>query len=66
MAAAQTASSFCLHQWGFKPTLPDRRNPADLKTLTLTSQRRSPAAMRLWWLVELMYTRQGRLNSPPA
>jgi hypothetical protein len=31
----QTAPKFHLLQWGIKPTVPDRRNPAHLHTLTL-------------------------------
>jgi hypothetical protein len=31
----QTASNFCLHQWGLKPTLLDQCNSSNLKTLIL-------------------------------
>jgi hypothetical protein len=34
----QTASEPCLRQWGMKPTVLNRRNPADLNTLALTHQ----------------------------
>jgi hypothetical protein len=33
--AAQTAPKFYLLQWGMKPTVPDRCNPANLYTLAL-------------------------------
>jgi SnoaL-like polyketide cyclase len=36
LARAQTASRFCLRQCGRKSTVSDRRNPADLHSLTLT------------------------------
>jgi hypothetical protein len=32
----QTASKFCLHQWGMKPTLPDQCNPSNSKIWALT------------------------------
>jgi hypothetical protein len=31
----QTASKFCLHQWGLKPTLLDQCNSSNLKALIL-------------------------------
>jgi SAM-dependent methyltransferase len=62
----QTASKFCLHQWGLKPTLLDQCNPSNLKTLLPTYCGPSPAAVWLWGLVELMFVQQGRVNSPPA
>jgi CubicO group peptidase (beta-lactamase class C family) len=39
----QTASSFCLRQCGVKSTVSDRRNPADLHTLTLSNREPPPA-----------------------
>ena len=39
---AQTASEYCLRQWGMKPTVLNRRNPMDVNTLPLTHRRPPP------------------------
>jgi hypothetical protein len=61
----QTASEHCLRQWGMKPTVLTRRNPMDFNSSTLTHQSPLLRAVRPWGLVELMDTKQGRVNSLP-